>query len=229
VARDNGASGWLDVGGVGTANGSGSITSSNFTGFDRFFTLANFNGGTNPLPVEFVSFNAHLVKGNANLDWSTASEKDADYFEVQKSNDGKNFYPIGKVEAAGNSTVMKYYSFVDANVGNGVFYYRIKEVDFNGEYLTTGIKSIKQSVSGIVALFPNPVNHGSFSVVMPNDRVGTCHVVLYDNSGRLVYDEFTTDFNSKFNVNSANLLPGSYYVKITDTAGNSWQNRVIIL
>ncbi len=229
VARDNGASAWLDVGGVGTANGSGSITSTNFTGFDRLFTLANSNGGSNPLPVEFVAFDAHGFNGNAYLDWSTASEKDANYFEVQRSTDGKNFFSIGKVKAIGNSSVLNKYNFVDVNMGSGVYYYRIKEIDFNGEYLITNIKSVKQMFSGVVALFPNPVNNGSFAVVMPSDRVGTCHILLYDNAGRLVYNEFTSDFNSMLNVNSNSLLPGCYTVKINDMAGNSWQNQVVIL
>jgi hypothetical protein len=229
IARDNGSSAWIDLGGVGTANVSGNITSSNFTGFNRFFTLANSSGGSNPLPVDFVSFNAHGMKGNAYLDWSTASEIDADYFDVQKSVDGRNFYSIGKVKAHGNTTVMSYYNFVDGNTGNGVFYYRIKEIDFNGEYLLTEIKSVKQSLTGVVALFPNPVRGGSFAVVMPEDRVGVCHVLLYDNSGRLVYDEVTSDFNSKLSVSSEQLLPGSYSVKITDSAGNSWQNRIVVM
>lgn len=229
IARDNGSTAWIDIGGVGTANGTGNITSTTFTGFNRYFTLANSSSGSNPLPVEFVSFNANGKKGNAYLDWSTASEKDADYFDVQKSNDGKNFYSIGKVKAHGNSTVMSYYNFVDGNIGSGVFYYRIKEIDYNGEYLLTEIKSIKQSVSGVVALFPNPVNDGIFSVVMPEDRIGNCHVVLYDNTGRMVYDEITSDYNSKFTVSSKQLQPGTYTVKINDTVGNSWQNRIIVM
>jgi hypothetical protein len=229
IARDNGTSSWIDIGGTGTANGTGNITSTTFAGFNRYFTLANSSGGTNPLPVEFVSFNATGKKGNAYLNWSTASEIDADYFDVQKSKDGKNFYSIGKVKAHGNSTVMSYYNFVDANIGSGVSYYRIKEVDYNGEYILTDIRAVRQAVIGVVALFPNPVSDGSFSVVMPEDRVGVCHVVLFDNSGRLVYDEQTSDYNSKFTVNSDQLLPGSYAVKITDAAGNSWQNRIVVM
>ncbi|HQF28419.1 MAG TPA: hypothetical protein PLD36_07365 [Bacteroidia bacterium] len=229
IARDNGTTAWIDLGGSGTANGSGNITSTTFSGFNRYFTLANSSSGSNPLPVEFVAFNAIGKRGNALLDWSTASEKDADYFEVQKSKDGKNFYSIGKVLAHGNSTVMNYYNFVDANIGNGVFYYRIKEIDYNGEYLLTGIKVVKQSQVGVVALYPNPVSNGTFSVVMPEDRVGVCHVVLYDNSGRLVYEELTSDYNSKFTVSSEQLFPGSYSVKITDSAGNEWQNRIVVM
>lgn len=229
IARDNGTTAWIDLGGTGTANGSGNITSTTFSGFNRYFTLANSSSGSNPLPVEFVSFNAFAQKGNALLDWNTASEKDADYFDVQKSNDGKNFYSIGRVKAHGNSTVMSYYNFADANIGSGVFYYRIKEVDYNGEYILTDIKAVKQAVIGVVALFPNPVADGSFSVVMPEDRIGVCHVVLYDNSGRLVFDEQTSDFNSKFTVSSDQLLPGSYAVKITDAAGNTWQNRIVVM
>lgn len=229
VARDNGSSAWLDLGGVGTANVSGSITSATFTGFDRYFSLGNSNGGTNPLPVDFLSFKAKALNGNAILSWSTATEKDADYFDVQKSIDGKYFTSIGKVKAFGNSSVTKEYNFVDANIGVGVRYYRIKEVDFNGEYIETGIMIVKQSFNSVVSLFPNPVNAGSFSVLMPAERIGICRVVLYDYAGRMVYDESTSDFDNKMMVRSENLLPGSYSVKVTDASGSSWQNRIMVM
>ncbi|MBK7964506.1 MAG: hypothetical protein IPK10_03835 [Bacteroidetes bacterium] len=92
VARDNGASTWLDLGGTGTSAGSGSITSNNFNGFNTYFTLANATGGINPLPVEYTSFEAQANGNFVDVKWSTASEVNSDYFIVEKAMMPLNLY-----------------------------------------------------------------------------------------------------------------------------------------
>ena len=75
---------WNDIGGTATANYTGSILSNSFSSFSRF-TLANKKGGTNPLPIELVSFNAKLINDKVDLDWTSASEINNDYYTIERS------------------------------------------------------------------------------------------------------------------------------------------------
>lgn len=91
------------------------------------------------LPVELVSFSAEKHKNSNVISWITASEKNNDYFLIEKSLDGENWRPIGKVSGAGNSSEMISYSLKDENVDDVVNYYRLTQVDFDGKFETFNI------------------------------------------------------------------------------------------
>ena len=77
---------------------------------------------SNPRPVEVVTFNASLVSPVVNLDWTTSSEVNSDYFEIERSVDGNPFTTIGRVDAAGYSVHSINYQLVDAKaVGVSLF------------------------------------------------------------------------------------------------------------
>ena len=84
------------------------------------------------LPVDLISFEAEREEDNIKLNWSTASEENNDYFEIQKSYDGEVFTPIGYVDGAGNSNAVLEYSYTDSETGKA--YYRLKQLDYDGEF-----------------------------------------------------------------------------------------------
>jgi hypothetical protein len=89
----------------------------------------------NPLPVSLLDFNG-LVRNKAiELVWSTAQETNSRYFDVLKSMDGISFTEIGKVNAAGNSTGLRGYQFMDNTPANGINYYKLKQVDMDGRFV----------------------------------------------------------------------------------------------
>ena len=229
IARDNGSSSWLDLGGVGTSNGSGSITSSNFAAFNTYFTLANALNGINPLPVEFLSFNAKPVQNHVLLDWSTATEVNSDFYEVERSRDGVNFKPIGKVTAAGFSTTVKSYSFKDNAPLNGVNYYRLKQVDRNGTFEYTNILSVVFNL-GVMVVYPNPVADRNINVNIPDGDESTLRATLYDITGKSVMSAIPVNlFNNKGTIQlDANIPAGTYLLKMSDATGNSWQEKVMV-
>jgi hypothetical protein len=228
VAQDNGASAWVDQGGVGSANVSGSITSANFTSFNRRFTLANSSGGSNPLPVEFVGFNAVAKNNNAKLTWATASEKNADYFEVQKSFDGNEFIPVGYVKATGNSTTIKNYFFDEPLSNHNITYYRIRQVDFNGDFIYSNIKSLKNSILKSLDIFPNPTSASNFNLEVPSDRSGDVKLSIIDYSGKLILQKKIDKVVEKLSGDQLNLSQGIYLVSMVDDIGNVWQNKLVI-
>lgn len=107
------------------------------------------------LPVELLSFDAEQENGRVNLMWSTASEANCSHFEIYKSLTGTNWEKIGVVTGAGNSTEVLLYSFKDLTNQKGVIYYQLKQVDFNGEFSFSEIRSVFTRENDIL-ISPNP-------------------------------------------------------------------------
>lgn len=229
VARDNGSSAWLDLGGTGTSAGTGSITSANFSGFNTYFTLANVPGGSNALPVEFLSFIAMLSKERTKLEWSTASEFNADYFEVQRSIDGVSFTPIGIVRASGFSNTLKQYSFTDMHPVVGDNYYRLRQVDRDGQFEYSQIRTVRM-FKVRMGVFPNPVASNTLRISLPSDQTEAVNAELFDLSGkqiaRLQYSGFDGS-ETGFTI-SGSIRAGTYLLKVTDVSGQIWQEKVVI-
>ncbi len=108
------------------------------------------------LPVELLEFNASLVKDFVELDWATASEINSDVFDVEHSTDGNTFLRIGQVRAAGNSLEEKQYRFTHYTPSQGVNYYRLKQVDFDGIFEYFGPRKVQIINKGISSLYPIP-------------------------------------------------------------------------
>ena len=110
-----------------TTTGSVSGTVSSFSPF----TLGTV--GANPLPIKLVTFYGEKEQNKNILRWTTASEKNNDYFTIEKTTDGKEFHEVGRIEGAGNSIYHNSYSLTDANVENILNYYRLVQTDFDGK------------------------------------------------------------------------------------------------
>lgn len=220
VARHDGASAWLDIGGAGTSNGSGSITSGNFNAFNTYFTLANKIGGSNPLPVEFTLFDALSRENDVLLDWVTASEKNNDYFELQRSSNGSNFEVIGQVKGAGTSNSPVSYSYSDIHPVSGLGYYRIRQVDFDGSYTYSDTRVVNRDKSIKWSLYPNPVSDGAIMIRF-DAEVGDLDYVLSDLQGRtLQYSRISPDYNKEFRIQLGNGMPSGYYLlEVRDQSG----------
>jgi len=133
-----------------------------------FLTASNLNNAfylasdssINPLPVTLMSFVAAYRDGMVNLDWKTASEINNSHFDVERSADGHNWAVIGTVDGHGTSNVVNNYAFVDGLSGivpAGPIFYRLKQVDFNGAYEYSEIRSINNNaVSATLDAYPNP-------------------------------------------------------------------------
>lgn len=87
-----------------------------------------------PLPIELLYFEGHEHEGCNHLHWASASESNADYYEVEWSADAVNWWPIGDVPAAGNSTSTLEYELKHEDYRNGVNYYRLVQYDYDGQF-----------------------------------------------------------------------------------------------
>ncbi|HRH67931.1 MAG TPA: T9SS type A sorting domain-containing protein [Flavobacteriales bacterium] len=103
-----------------------------FSSGTPFFTLATSDFDNTPLPIELISFEGRTIDTVNELTWATASERNNDHFEVQRSVDGSRFEPIGEVPGAGDSQQVIHYALTDTDPINGLNYYRLKQVDRDG-------------------------------------------------------------------------------------------------
>jgi hypothetical protein len=94
------------------------------------------------LPVEITIFSGRRDLERIRIDWETVTEIDNDGFEVQRSEDGINFEKIGWVDGNGSSTLTHNYTFYDEEPLQGSNYYRLKQIDYNGDFEYTGIISV---------------------------------------------------------------------------------------
>ena len=113
------------------------------------------------VPVELTSFTAMVNGKEILLSWSTASELNNLGFEIQRSTGGEEFFTIGFVDGHGTTTEQQNYSFADKKLDNGKYYYRLKQVDFNGTYDFSEIVEVEWRAFNSYLLeqnYPNPFN-----------------------------------------------------------------------
>jgi Secretion system C-terminal sorting domain len=111
------------------------------------------------VPIKLAAFTAAKQGNNALVSWTTASEINADHFEIERSYDGVNFVSVGNKQAAGNSTSDVNYSFIDPiTVSSGIIYYRLKTIDIDGKESISKIVSLKLNGGPIkdFTVYPNP-------------------------------------------------------------------------
>jgi hypothetical protein len=157
LAMDNNSSIYVYYGGKITGNGSSSEqlrigNNKIWLGTDPAVSgpemATQLTGGFIPfgivLPVKFIGFSLTISDKNVFVQWSTSEELNAYIYQVERSVDGNNWNAIANVTAAGNSSTVHNYSYTDKNQAANILYYRVKEIDGNGKYTYTAIKSIRR-------------------------------------------------------------------------------------
>lgn len=142
------------------------------------------NGCNQVLPVEFSSFSVKVQDRDVLVEWTTASEVNNDFFEVEWSDDSRRFEPIGVIDGAGTSDGTKSYRFVHINAPSGISFYRIKQVDFNGAYSYSTTKNIRIGDIGSTRVYPTTVRD-QITIEFPNSDANI-DVDIYSMDGRKI-------------------------------------------
>lgn len=177
-------------------NQSGSLYG--FTGFA--FSESN-------LPVELAYFTATKESNVVVLNWSTLSEENNAGFDIEQSVDGKDFEVIGRVEGEGNAVEKVDYSFVDENPANGINYYRLKQVDFDGAFEYSKIVSVEVEGEVKVSIFPNPTTD---KLTINGDIQEVVNILVFNATGQVVYENTVRVDNQK-EVDFSDLPAGNYF------------------
>ena len=173
-----------------------------------------------PLPVELASFSVEAVRAGVQLKWSTASEKNNNYFEVERSINGIEFVKIGQVTGQGNVSASAAYGFLDASNGLPVAslaYYRLRQVDTDGTKSYSLVRSVRLGASGfpMLGLYPNPASASEQTVVLDLRSLprGTYQATLLDATG-LVLATYATVGGETQEVSVRALAAGTYLIRV---------------
>jgi len=168
------------------------------------------------LPVELITFNAEKQNHGAIITWTTGSEINNDYFNVQTSIDGINWITIAMVQGAGNSSDEIHYSFFDNEPISEIQYYRLTQVDYDGTSTKSNIKTVKfenkASINPIIA-FTNSNNE--IEVQLGLNGFGKVYII--DARGRFVGQQnfISVDKNgTTLKFNHSELSKGIYFVNL---------------
>jgi hypothetical protein len=180
---NNGGSGTYVSTGSAASQSSGphTVTASGFRYFSPYVLIES----SVVLPIELVSFAAKCASSKVEITWETASEQNNDYFTIEKSLDGINFYTLNTVNASGNNSRGQKYHSEDNESFNGIVYYRLKQTDKNGASKTFHVISASGcgSAGSSVAVYPNP-SAGSFNVDVAGKAGDQVSVSVMDVVGR---------------------------------------------
>lgn len=175
------------------------------------WTLASTNG-QNPLPITLIGFTAKPEGPNVRLDWSTASERNNDFFTVERSADGVLFDPILTVPGAGYSDLPLSYTDLDRAPLMGVSYYRLRQTDYDG---TSTLSPIVSVVMGRNTVRP-------LSLFVAQGQLNALHgfptgsrYELVDMTGRLI-SAGTVHSEGSLSIPLPALRSGAYLLRLTD-------------
>lgn len=178
------------------------------------------------VPLELLDFEASMVEGKALLTWETASERNTDYFTVQKSTDGLTFRNIGTVKAAGNSSTLLHYNFTDSEPLRQMTFYRLEQVDKDGRSELSPVKTLQRIDQVRYEIYPNPVVD-VLGVQLSARYEVDMELTLFDMKGQLLStisrpaQEYLIE-----NLDMSTYAPGSYLLKIK--AGDAHFEKVIV-
>jgi hypothetical protein len=159
-------SNWSSKGGTASGNTAttGRISSTPVTSFNMF----SFASLSSALPLTLISFDAKRVYSITNISWKTTNEQNVDHFNVERSDNGRQFYTIGQQEAR-NSGQLEVYTAIDKKGIHNLAYYRLRSVDIDGsEQFSSVVKVTTASQTSEISLLNNPVKEKL--VLMPGNN-----------------------------------------------------------
>lgn len=178
-----------------------------------------------PLPVGFSAWDAVSAGNEIRLAWTTENETNNDYFAVQRSGDGLVWETLGLIEGAGTTSQAQNYSFTDQSPVEGINYYRLMQVDNNGQYEFSPIRSVNYSSSTKYQISPNPTK--AYAFVTDNGPVKITSVELIDQVGRVQQVPFDY-LEGGVNVDCRAVSHGTYFIRCTDELGKASSSLLVI-
>lgn len=229
MVTNNGGANWSAQTSGTTAN----LRSVNLQASNNIFVSGGngviLNSNDQILPVELSSFTSSVVNGSVLLNWKTVSELNNSGFEVQRSYKSDDVWiKMGFVTGSGTTSNERSYSFEDRNLASGIYHYRLKQVDYNGNFeyknLSNEVVVGKPITFALNQNYPNPFNPSTkISFEIPID--GIVSLKIFDVSGKEVMtliDGFKTADYYTVSFDARSLPSGVYFAKlVTENNGNN--------
>lgn len=188
-------------------------------GGDKVVTFGSIDHNT-LLPIELTAFSAECNGSYAKILWTTATERNNDYFVLERSDDAISFDEIARLAGAGSSINPIDYTYIDNNVHGGDIYYRLVQVDYDGTRSVSEIIAVNCAIDADgepeMAVYPNPfVNDLTLHFENFGDRVAL--VEVYDMLGRMLVSRKVacSQNDYEFVLPLGGLPDGAYNVRVS--------------
>jgi len=180
------------------------------------------------VPVELISFTANVVESSVVLAWQTATETNNSGFDIERSEDNANFVRIGFVPGAGTTTETRSYSYSDNEVSGGTYYYRLKQIDYDGSYTYSDVIEIDLGLPTQFTLeqnYPNPFNPSTtirFAIPVDAKVIISVYNLIGENVTEIINKDYSAGVH-KVVFDASDLTSGIYLYRI-DAVGIDGSN-----
>lgn len=199
-----GASVW--TGGVGTVTG-----------------VATF-GIPVSLPVELISFEGESNGSMIDFEWSTASERNNDYFTIEGSLDGIKWIVVGEIDGAGVSSEVLDYSFrYNVNEYGKLVYFRLKQTDFDGQFEYFKTISVEEVIQDF-NLYPNPMKGSVLNIEVNLEN--EFNIIITSVSGEQIYSNLYRS-SGLISIDINEIKSGIYFVSVISTSGTVSKKLIV--
>lgn len=204
------------------------LTRTNVVGWSNY----GFGGGTPaPLPVELITFNTACQETSVDVNWSTASELNSYQYVLENSRDLNNWFEVTTISAAGNSNAQLDYFYSDQSPFQGISYYRLRQIDFNGAEKVYGPISVScNEVGEQIEVYPNPAKQEFTVAIQLTENKPATTIQLMDVSGKIIHT-LVKDLkagNSQILFNDLNLPDGAYLIQVISNESHFSPIRLVI-
>ena len=174
--------------------------------------------GAMVLPVKWAEFNVRSLKEGNQLNWATYTEVNNERFDIEKSVDnGHDFEKIGSVEGAGTTVKTSRYEFLDIeNSSAATTYYRIKQVDFDGNFEYSEIIAVQNKLKDRIRFAPNPFSAQILISMNQEDLVEGTSIRMFNNQGQLVLEKAISSLNIDDPIETSHLNAGMYTIQYSN-------------
>ena len=167
-----------------------------------------------PLPVDLLTFTVTKNNSHAYVSWETATEKNNDYFTIEKSTNLIDWKTVETIEGAGNSLSLLSYSTVDQNPYKGTSYYRLKQTDYDGKFEYSQIRSVNLNKPiKELKVYPNPATDQITIEGIKGEQTG---IHIYNVQGENVSHLINTVKSREpgLSIDLSQLSVGIYFIKV---------------
>lgn len=170
-----------------------------------------------PLPVELINFQAYSKNNQVKIEWATGSETNNKHFIIQRSNDASVFKDIGKIEGQGTTSISKEYAFWDQAPLDGPNYYRLKQIDFNGDFSYSFVRLVEfLDPNTFVKVFPNPSKNGKIQLNFSNQN-RFAKIEIRDLLGKLIFEKQVDEIGEQLlEIPTTHWNNGIYLIRVSN-------------
>jgi hypothetical protein len=185
-----------------------------------------------PLPINLVDITANCNNGYVNLDWITATEINNSHFEIERSYNAIDYEFAGRINGSGNSNQTLHYQFTDTILQQGTVYYRLKQVDFNGDFNLFNPVFTNCSGTNNGGLDINYVLTTNYGLLLDftTQTLGSHTIKVFDMTGNLMV-QYASEFSTGSHQQSLLIpqLSSGIYAVVIENAENTRSKKISYL